>query len=168
MLIARSTASGWQCAPQRYFLNLECAGEERQLNITSSELQNITLDRNELQITENGIRKRIPVLRKDDQLYLEWAGQLQAIRQVDSIARAEADNQQQGGLTATMNGIVVEVLVQPGDQVEEGATLVILEAMKMEHSIQAPYSGTVSGVFCTAGDLVEEGLALVELDGGTE
>ncbi|HZJ94127.1 MAG TPA: acetyl/propionyl/methylcrotonyl-CoA carboxylase subunit alpha [Thiopseudomonas sp.] len=164
-----STASGWRSVrPQRYFLNLECAGEERQLNITSSELQNITLDRNELQITENGIRKRIPVLRKDDQLYLEWGGQLQAIRQVDSIARAEADNQQQGGLTATMNGIVVEVLVQPGDQVEEGATLVILEAMKMEHSIQAPYSGTVSGVFCTAGDLVEEGLALVELDGGTE
>lgn len=164
-----SAANGWRSVrPQRYFLSLECAGEERDLNITSAELQDMTLDGDDLLITQNGIRHRIPVLRKDGQLYMEWNGQLQSIKQVNHIARAEADNQQQGGLTAPMNGSIVEVLVQPGDQVKEGDTLVILEAMKMEHSIHAPHSGTIAGIFCAAGDLVEEGLALVELDGGEE
>lgn len=164
-----SAANGWRSVrPQRYFLSLECGSEERQLNITAAELHNISLENDHLLINENGIRQRIPVLRKGNQLYLEWQGQLQAVQQVDPISRAAADNQQQGGLTAPMNGSIVDVLVQPGDLVEEGAILVILEAMKMEHSIRASHAGTIAGVFCAAGDLVEEGLALVELDGGAE
>lgn len=63
-----------------------------------------------------------------------------------------------------MNGSIVQVMVENGQSVAEGDILVILEAMKMEHSIRAPHAGTVTGIFCGDGDLVEEGTALVELE----
>ena len=78
----------------------------------------------------------------------------------------QAGEQQQGGLTASMNGNIVQILVKPGLEVEEGATLVVLEAMKMEHSIVAPHAGTVQNIFCAEGELVSDGMVLVELDGG--
>ncbi|MCT7340920.1 acetyl-CoA carboxylase biotin carboxyl carrier protein subunit [Pseudomonas aeruginosa] len=56
-----------------------------------------------------------------------------------------------------MNGSIVRVLVEPGQTVEAGATLVVLEAMKMEHSIRAPHAGVVKALYCSEGELVEEG-----------
>jgi 3-methylcrotonyl-CoA carboxylase alpha subunit len=58
----------------------------------------------------------------------------------------------------------VRILVAPGQQVEAGAALVVLEAMKMEHSIRAPLGGTVKALLCAEGDMVVEGSILVELD----
>jgi len=63
-----------------------------------------------------------------------------------------------------MNGSIVRVLVKPGDSVEAGAPLVVLEAMKMEHSVRAPSAGLVRDVLVAEGDLVSEGAVLVELD----
>jgi len=62
-----------------------------------------------------------------------------------------------------MNGSIVRVLVEPGQVVEAGTALVVLEAMKMEHSIRAPHGGTVKALFCQEGDMVSEGTVLVEL-----
>jgi biotin carboxyl carrier protein len=56
------------------------------------------------------------------------------------------------------------VLVAVGDRVSAGTTLVILEAMKMEHHISAPADGTVSDVHVTAGQQVENGAALLVLE----
>lgn len=64
-----------------------------------------------------------------------------------------------------MNGSIVRVLVEPGQVVEAGTALVVLEAMKMEHSIRAPHEGTVKALFCQEGDMVSEGTVLVELEG---
>ncbi|WP_282610775.1 acetyl/propionyl/methylcrotonyl-CoA carboxylase subunit alpha [Pelagibius sp. Alg239-R121] len=69
-----------------------------------------------------------------------------------------------GQLTAPMSGKVVEVRVEEGEGVEQGQVLVVLEAMKMEHSITAPQDATVSSVFFSAGDLVEEGAELLSLE----
>ena len=63
-----------------------------------------------------------------------------------------------------MNGSIVRVLVEPGQAVEAGATLVVLEAMKMEHSIRAPEAGTVKALYCREGEMVSEGAVLVELE----
>ena len=57
----------------------------------------------------------------------------------------------------------MRVLVAPGQRVEAGTALVVLEAMKMEHSIRAPHDGTVNALFCQEGDMVSEGTVLVEL-----
>lgn len=68
-----------------------------------------------------------------------------------------------GSLEASMPGLVLDVLVNEGDTVERGETLVLLEAMKMELRITAPASGTVIKVHCKAGDVVDRGQALVEI-----
>ena len=62
-----------------------------------------------------------------------------------------------------MNGSIVRVLVDVGQTVEAGAQLVVLEAMKMEHSIRAPHAGVVKALYCQEGEMVGEGSALVEL-----
>jgi 3-methylcrotonyl-CoA carboxylase alpha subunit len=63
-----------------------------------------------------------------------------------------------------MPGLVLDVRTRLGEQVEAGTVLVVLEAMKMEHSLSAPWAGTVSGVAVKPGDRVEEGVELVVLE----
>ena len=60
-----------------------------------------------------------------------------------------------GGLMAPMNGTLVDVRVEAGARVGKGQTLVIVEAMKMEHSIRAPADGVVTDIYYSAGDLVD-------------
>ena len=68
-----------------------------------------------------------------------------------------------GSLEAAMPGLVLDVLVEEGDQVAKGDTLVLLEAMKMELRISAPAAGRVIRVHCRAGEVVERGQLLVEV-----
>jgi 3-methylcrotonyl-CoA carboxylase alpha subunit len=67
-------------------------------------------------------------------------------------------------LTAPMPGTVVKVLVGEGDEVEEGQLLLVLEAMKTEHSIAAPHNGVVSSLPYGEGASVPGGDVLVELE----
>jgi len=73
------------------------------------------------------------------------------------------DDQQDnhGGLSAPMNGTMVSVLVNAGDQVVENQALVIMEAMKMEHTIKAPCAGIVDEVYFSEGDMVDGGAELL-------
>ncbi|MRI34054.1 3-methylcrotonyl-CoA carboxylase [Endozoicomonas sp. OPT23] len=66
-----------------------------------------------------------------------------------------------GAMTAPMNGTVTNVMVQPGEEVGEGKALLILEAMKMEHTIKAPKEGVIASVFYQSGDQVEAGASLL-------
>jgi 3-methylcrotonyl-CoA carboxylase alpha subunit len=68
------------------------------------------------------------------------------------------------GFKAPMNGTVVDVLVKTGDTVTAGDTLVIMEAMKMEHAIKAPGNGLVSEIFYTKGDMVDGGADLLAFE----
>jgi propionyl-CoA carboxylase alpha chain len=72
-----------------------------------------------------------------------------------------------GSLVAPMPGSVVSVAVVVGDQVRKGQTLVVLEAMKMEHPIGSPEDGVVTEVRVAAGEQVERGALLVVVDGAT-
>ncbi|HEY7482249.1 MAG TPA: biotin/lipoyl-containing protein [Gemmatimonadales bacterium] len=65
-------------------------------------------------------------------------------------------------LRAPMPGLVVRVLVEPGQEVEAGTGLVVLEAMKMENELKASAGGTVSAIRSQAGEAVEKGQVLVE------
>ena len=69
----------------------------------------------------------------------------------------------EGGLTAPMPGTVLEVHVKEGQRVREGQTLLVMEAMKMEHRIQAPKAGEVVSLNFSEGDRVDMGATLVEL-----
>jgi 3-methylcrotonyl-CoA carboxylase alpha subunit len=69
-----------------------------------------------------------------------------------------------GGLTAPMPGKVIAVLVDAGAKVERGAPLLIMEAMKMEHTIMAPAAGAVKEILYAVGDQVAEGAELIRFD----
>ena len=103
-------------------------------------------------------------LRQGDTLYLRWGVEWLAVRRYDPLAAAAVGAALQGGLTAPMNGSIVRVLVAPGQSVEAGAALVVLEAMKMEHSIRAPQAGVIKAIYCAEGELIGEGTVLVELE----
>ncbi|WP_278350153.1 acetyl/propionyl/methylcrotonyl-CoA carboxylase subunit alpha [Marinobacter nauticus] len=72
----------------------------------------------------------------------------------------------EGSLAAPMNGSVVAIQAQVGGKVTAGQTLVIMEAMKMEHAIKAPADGVVSEIFYAEGDQVAEGAELIAIDTG--
>jgi 3-methylcrotonyl-CoA carboxylase alpha subunit len=68
-----------------------------------------------------------------------------------------------GGLTTPLPGVVVSVPVAVGQKVAAGEVLMVIEAMKMEHTITAPYAGTVETVHFARGDRVPEGSELLAL-----
>lgn len=84
-------------------------------------------------------------------------------RYARNVWLGEGAGDDHGGLTAPMSGQVLEVNVKAGDQVEAGQVLMIMEAMKMEHSIRAAEDGVVEQVFYSAGNQVFEGAELIAL-----
>lgn len=69
------------------------------------------------------------------------------------------------GLRAPMPGKVLKILVQEGESVPRGQTLLVLEAMKMEHEIKAPADGRVVLLPFHVGDQVEAGVELIRFEG---
>ena len=63
-----------------------------------------------------------------------------------------------------MPGKVIAVLTEAGARVSRGRPLIVLEAMKMEHTLKAPEDGTVRQVRYAVGDLIEEGVELIEFE----
>lgn len=68
-------------------------------------------------------------------------------------------------LKAPMPGLVLRVEAAPGQKVEAGAGLVVLEAMKMENELKAAASGVIKAVLVKSGQAVEKGQVLVEFEG---
>jgi len=69
-----------------------------------------------------------------------------------------------GAILAIMPGKIIRVMVEPGQQVEEGEPVCVLEAMKMENELHARQSGTVRAVHVKPGDDVEKDQVLVEVE----
>ena len=161
-----SARDGWRSGlPGETDLHLLAKGESQVVRLRHADgVRGATLKGEWLEVDLDGLRRRHLALRQGDSLYLEWQGELVQVRRYDAIAEAEAAHAHHGGLGAPMNGSIVRILVQPGQSVEAGAALVVLEAMKMEHSIRAPHAGVVKSLYCSEGELVAEGTALVELE----
>ena len=115
-------------------------------------------------VTLDGVQLTASVVPLGDQRYVYVDGQLHKLMLVDPMAHASEDEHRGGHLTAPMSGTIVAVLVKAGDSVTRGAPLLILEAMKMEHTITAPDAGTVSAVHYRQGDQVSEGVDLIDVD----
>ena len=80
---------------------------------------------------------------------------------IDPLAHAGEEAGGGSRLTAPMPGRVIAVLVEAGAKVTKGQPLIVLEAMKMEHTVAAPADGTVTSLPFAAGDQVDEGVALI-------
>ena len=108
-------------------------------------------------------RLRADVVRDNNSLDLFVAGQHLRLRCEDRDRSGNRGESASGLLVAPMPGRVISVLVECGADVSKGQALMIIEAMKMEHTIHASADGTVTAVSYGEGDLVEEGVELLAI-----
>ena len=101
------------------------------------------------------------VVRDGDDLHTFARGRHRVLTLLDPIAHAAEAEEGGTQLTAPMPGKVIAVNVAVGAPVTKGAALIVMEAMKMEHTIVAPADGTISEILYGVGDQVDEGAELV-------
>lgn len=103
-------------------------------------------------------------------VYFELNGQPREVIVKDTnikstvVAKLKADRDNEKHIGATMPGTVIKVLVEKGDKVNKGDHLMITEAMKMETTVQAPFSGVVKDIHVANGEAIQTGDLLLELD----
>ena len=117
---------------------------------------------NTLTISLDGRSLRAEVVADGEWLHLFDGSSPRSLRLIDPMAHAGATEEAGGRLTAPMPGKIVAVLAQAGASVARGAPLLIMEAMKMEHTITAPADGMVEALRYGAGDQVAEGAQLLD------
>lgn len=118
----------------------------------------------------DGGRQLTVVLDRDDRPTAASVGGRNESVEVRSEEQAALEEALSGGgieaggvIKAPMPGRIVGILVKEGDDVEQGAPVVIIEAMKMENELHAPTSGLVSSVSTSVGATVEAGTVLCEI-----
>ena len=102
-------------------------------------------------------------VREAGEWHLFYEGEQRRLSLKEELARADADTAG-GSLAAPMPGKVIKVMTEAGAKVAKGQALLILEAMKMEHTITAPTDGVVKEVHYRAGEQVLEGAELLSLE----
>ncbi len=136
----------------RYRLEIEGEASDAAAEITPA---------GDLAIDLDGRRAELTVLRQGDEVTVVGDGGSWRLLYIDPVAPRAAEAAAGGRLSAPMPGKVAQVLAAAGAKVKRGQALMVLEAMKMEHTIAAPADGTVERVNYAPGDLVEEGAELI-------
>ena len=178
----------WQAGPWRITgasteLSYRWNGEERTLRTTrlGGGHWQIALGTESVEVAFTRARAGQMLLRHDEQTDVAWvaetdqglevffAGQRYLLTRrrppnLDETTEATLGDHQQLSLSAPMPSVVVKLHVAEGDQVRPLQTVVILEAMKMEHTIQAPHGGIVRRIRYHEGELVPGGATLLEIE----
>ncbi len=97
-------------------------------------------------------------------LTLSIGAEIFTLTNLYGIIASAADAAGAGAIIAPMHGALLEIFVKPGDKVEKGARLAILEAMKMQHEIQADIDGIVASVHVEAGTQIAADTLMIELE----
>jgi 3-methylcrotonyl-CoA carboxylase alpha subunit len=111
----------------------------------------------------DGVRREVTVLDHGSETAVFLGGESWQLVEIDPLAPAAGEDPTTGRLTAPMPGRVTQLMVEPGSHVRRGEALMVIEAMKMEHTITAPADGVVEAVRFAVGELVEEGAELIAL-----
>jgi len=106
------------------------------------------------------------VVREGELFHVFAGGAHTILNYTDPLMHAGQADAEGGRLTAPMPGKIVALLVGAGDAVEKGSALLIMEAMKMEHTIAAPHNGVVEELLYAVGDQVAEGAQLLSFKQG--
>ena len=143
-------------------VRLRTTGEDAVLSIGGHEVgASIGRDAGELRVRLGDSSFSATVVARGEERVVFCGGEMTRLRLADPLAHSGEEEPHGGHLMAPMSGTVVAVLVKAGEPVARGAPLMILEAMKMEHTIAAPAAGTISLVNYRQGDQVAEGADLI-------
>ena len=118
----------------------------------------------ELHAIIDGRQLQARVARHGQSIALLFAGVRWQLLLHDPRAEALQGAAEGGGLGAPMPGSVIDIRVAVGDEVARGDPLVVVEAMKMEHTITAPADGRVAAIHFLVGDQVQDGEAILSLE----
>ena len=118
----------------------------------------------ELRVDLGGRRINVTVVSANEKRHVFIDGVSFTFAAIDPLFHAGSGGGAEGGLTAPMPGKVIALIAAVGARVEKGAPLLILEAMKMEHTIAAPASGLVKAFCFNVGEQVSDGAELVEFE----
>jgi 3-methylcrotonyl-CoA carboxylase alpha subunit len=114
----------------------------------------------------------VTIWDRDDQRVVECQGRSYRLQRPPPLNVDDVAGEQRGGaagsLTAPMPGRIVKIAVAKGDHVTQNQPLVVLEAMKMEHVVEAPHAGVVTEVCVEVGDQVRNGAQLLTLGSADE
>ena len=124
--------------------------------------------RGKMRVELDGVRMDAAVIAAGGMRHVFLHGRTWRIAAVDPLHVLSDGAGAHGGLLAPMPGKVIALLVEPGAQVEKGAPLLILEAMKMEHTIAAPSRGMLKAHRFAVGDQVGDGAELVDFEPTTK
>ena len=131
--------------------------------VTGTPLRQLMVDGRPVTLSMESLgRGRWALTRGGDRLELEVLDE--RTHHIRSLVGGGGDRKALDVLKAPMPGLVLRVLVQPGDAVSAGMGLVVLEAMKMENELTASASAVVKAVRVAPGEAVEKGQALLEFE----
>jgi acetyl/propionyl-CoA carboxylase alpha subunit len=117
-----------------------------------------------VELAVDGVRRRYRVARYGERWWVDSELGSYSFIEEDRFPEA-APTPPAGSLVAPMPGLVARVAVRPGDRVEAGTVLVVMEAMKMEHAVAAPGPGQVREILVRPGEQVGAGTVLAVVDG---
>lgn len=131
----------------------------------STVIQVVSMQDNRAVVLVDGIKLVAQFMRRQrGQMYCSIAGRGGFFKDLIILDGAVDDAEGGGRVIAPMHGLLLEVLVQPGDKVSKGQTLAVLEAMKMHYEIQAEIDGTVAEVTAVAGKQVAADDVLIDIN----
>ncbi|WP_111495657.1 acetyl/propionyl/methylcrotonyl-CoA carboxylase subunit alpha [Marinobacter bohaiensis] len=126
-------------------------------------LQIVSISESELDYIDNGVRQRCQYLRDGDHLYWQQLSRSVCLRDVTHAPASALEGSASDRVLASMDGAIIDVRAEAGQTVKRGDTLVVLEAMKMEHPLVAERDGEIAVVHVSAGNQVKRRQLLVEL-----
>lgn len=151
-------------ATQQHDLVITAVGEQYQLCLNEQVLNLAGELKADLLLAEiNGHKSKVPVSHQGDDFTLFLPSGSYHFKAILAQVAEEVVNHADK-LKAPMNGTVVTHLVEVGEQVKAGQGLLVMEAMKMEYTIEAPYDGVVSEFYFQSGELVSDGAQLLNVE----
>jgi geranyl-CoA carboxylase alpha subunit len=179
---ATQNATGYEwrrSTPKSYVYNLRCEGEPYRLALSedcgvftvSAAEATLSIRLVEFQcshcvVERDGVRETVRFIFQGDDLFIDdGSGHFQFSNETH-LPAVGAIGIGSGQIKASMDGAIISVNVAPGDSVLIGQTLVVLEAMKMEHALKATLAGVVKSVSCEVGQQVKSRQLLAEIVDG--
>lgn len=150
---------------------------ETTFDLGTDEIANLDMKQvgeNDFHVLDNGMAYKVVVIKTDfpnRSLSIRLNGNTYDIKISDSYDQLVAKmgllsgaSQKAKNITAPMPGLIMNILVQPGQSIEEGTPLLVLSAMKMENQILAQGAGVIKAIEVNVGDTVDKGQLIIEME----
>jgi geranyl-CoA carboxylase alpha subunit len=136
---------------------------EISLGDDTASIEVVALTDDKLTFVSQGVRRSLEYQMDENHVFMRMGGAYYQFDDNTHAAIGTADAAGSGLIKASMDGAIIDVLVEAGQTVEKGQTLVILEAMKMEHPLKSDVNGVVAAINTSKGDQVKLRQLLVEV-----